>query len=129
MGNKKMNLSSDESKANCLLVADILKTLSHPGRLMILCVLLDGEKSVSDLEELCGIGQSQVSQFLKRMQYEKIVNFRKDGKFVLYSIADDKISKLIDQFSQIFCQLPSNESDSGCSPKPNVSDVGEGQEQ
>ena len=100
-----MDLSSEESKANCQVVADILKTLSHPGRLMILCVLSDGEKSVSELEELCGIGQSQVSQFLKRMQYEKIVNSRKDGKYVLYSIADKKIIQLIEQFSLIFCPL------------------------
>ena len=104
--NKKIDLTSEAAKENCLYVAEILKTLSHPGRLMILCVLSDGEKSVSQLEELCGIGQSQVSQFLKRMQYENIVKSRKDGKYVLYSIIDQKVIRLIDQFSTIFCPLP-----------------------
>jgi len=102
----ELSLKAEMARNNCHYVAEVLKTLSHPGRLLILCMLSNGEKSVSELEELCGIGQSQVSQFLKRMQYENIVNSRKDGKFVLYSIADHKITALITQLSNIFCELP-----------------------
>ena len=91
-------------------VAEILKTMAHPGRLLILCMLIEGEKSVSDLETSCNISQSQVSQFLKRMQYEQIVDSRKDGKFVLYRIKDPKIISLMKDLSRLFCSVPEDES-------------------
>lgn len=98
-------MTKDKLKENCELVSGILKTLSHPGRLMILCHLGTGEKTVSELEEYCGITQSQVSQFLKRMQYEKLVEHRKNGKFVYYKIQDEKVMSLINQMQAIFCPL------------------------
>lgn len=98
------NLESLEK--NSQYVAEILKTMAHPGRLLILCMLAEGEKSVTDLENMCKISQSQVSQFLKRMQYEQIVDSRKDGKFVLYHIKDQKVIQLMRDLSRIFCALP-----------------------
>lgn len=85
-------------------VAELLKTLAHPARLMILCYLADGEKTVSELEELSEISQSQVSQFLKRMQAEKLVDYRKDGKFVYYRLVDQRIMKLMKSLYGIFCE-------------------------
>ena len=51
-------------------VAEILKLLAHPKRLLILCKLSEGEVSVSDLEKFCNISQSQLSQFLAKMRQE-----------------------------------------------------------
>jgi ArsR family transcriptional regulator, virulence genes transcriptional regulator len=84
-------------------IAALLKTMAHPGRLMILCHLATAEQAVSDLERKCQICQSQVSQFLKRMQYEGIVESRKEGKFVVYKIKDQRILELINSLEKIFC--------------------------
>lgn len=84
-------------------VAKILKTMGHPKRLLLLCLLKDGERSVGELEEACQIVQSQVSQFLKRMEYEGLVKKRRDGNFIYYSIANEQVSQLISQLNSIFC--------------------------
>lgn len=84
-------------------VANLLKTLGHPKRLLILCGLVESEKTVSELEKLCGAGQSQVSQFVKRMQNEGFIKSRKEVNFVYYSIRDQRISSLITEIAKIFC--------------------------
>jgi ArsR family transcriptional regulator, virulence genes transcriptional regulator len=84
-------------------VAKILKTLGHPKRLLMLCALNDGELAVGELEKLCETGQSQVSQFLKRMEGEGLVEHRKDGNFVYYKIKDERIQSLIKHLAQVFC--------------------------
>lgn len=87
----------------CETTAQILKALAHPRRLEILCHLTDGEKSVGDLELLCGASQSAVSQFLARMKAEGLVTARRDDRYVLYKIADAKIFQLIAALHKIFC--------------------------
>lgn len=85
-------------------VAAILKQLSHPQRLLILCSLVEGEKSVGDIEDACGASQSAVSQFLKGMRLEGLIESRRDGKQVYYQIADKRILELIKSLYQIFCK-------------------------
>lgn len=70
--------------------AKYLKTLGHAGRLMIICHLADGEKSVGDLEELLGIRQSAVSQQLGRLRAEDMVRARRSGKAIYYSLSDNR---------------------------------------
>lgn len=85
-------------------VASILKTLGHQKRLLILCTLADGEKSVGDIEKICGAAQSQVSQFLKRMEAEGLINHRREGNYVYYVIKDKRIEQLIQTLGNIFCK-------------------------
>lgn len=84
-------------------VAEIMKLLSHPQRLLILCHLKDQNMSVTDLMELTGLSQSQTSQFLMRMTRERILNSKKVGKFVYYKVSDKRMIKLIKALSNIFC--------------------------
>lgn len=84
-------------------VAALLKHLSHPQRLLILCCLVDGEKSVGEIEDACGASQSAVSQFLKGMRLEELIDSRRDGKLVYYKIVDKRVHKLIKSLYQIFC--------------------------
>ncbi len=93
----------EKMKAKCSDVLTIVKALSHPQRLMIMCYLAEGEKNVSEIQALCEISQSQISQFLNRMQREKLLKIRKEGNFVFYSIADKKVMKLIKSMQNIFC--------------------------
>lgn len=85
-------------------VAALLKHLSHPQRLLILCSLADGEKSVGDIEQACGASQSAVSQFLKGMRLEGLIDFRREGKQVYYQIVDKRVLTLIRSLYDIFCR-------------------------
>jgi DNA-binding transcriptional ArsR family regulator len=93
----------EEMAEKSMEVASILKTLGHPKRLLILCTLSEGEKSVSDIEEVCQASQSQVSQFLKRMENEGLLYSQRNGNHIFYSIKDERILKLINNLSNIFC--------------------------
>jgi ArsR family transcriptional regulator len=83
--------------------AELLKTLSHSGRLMILCNLADGEKSVGELEELLGTRQAAVSQQLARLRKDKLVTHRRDGKTIYYSLADTRAQQVIQLLYSLYC--------------------------
>lgn len=85
-------------------VANLLKQLSHPQRLLILCSLIEGEKSVGEIEQACQASQSSVSQFLKGMRLEGLVQSRREGKQVYYKIVDPRILDLIRSLYSIFCR-------------------------
>ena len=83
--------------------ASFLKALSHEGRLMILCHLTTGEKSVTELENLLESRQAAVSQQLARLRLEGLVSCRREGKAIYYSIADDRVRRMIDLVYDLFC--------------------------
>lgn len=90
--------------ARAAAAADMMKALAHEGRLMILCHLLEGEKSVSELEELIGARQAAVSQQLARLRLEGLVASRREGKAIYYSIGDPRILRVIRTLHSIFCE-------------------------
>ena len=83
--------------------SEFLKALAHESRLMILCDLLRGEKSVGELEALLTRRQSAVSQQLARLRLEGLVSARRDGKTIYYSIASDKARSIIGALYDSFC--------------------------
>ena len=83
--------------------ATLLKTLSHGGRLMILCHLTSVEKSVTELEEKLQSRQAAVSQQLARLRLEGLVTARRDGKQIYYSLNDPRAAKIIALVYDIFC--------------------------
>lgn len=96
----------DEMESNAQHAAAFLKTLAHEGRLMILCHLGSGEKSVGELEDLLGIRQAAVSQMLARLREEGLVTTRRDGKTIYYSLANDNTSRVIALLYEMFCAKP-----------------------
>jgi DNA-binding transcriptional ArsR family regulator len=84
--------------------SELLKALSHESRLLILCLLTDGEKSVSELEELMSMPQAAVSQQLARLRFDRLVQTRRDGRTIYYSIADDDVAALIGMLQEFFCK-------------------------
>jgi ArsR family transcriptional regulator len=82
---------------------EFLKALAHESRLLILCDLLAGEKSVGELEEFLSLRQSTVSQQLGRLRLEGLVAARRDGKTIHYSIANDKVRAVIGVLYHTFC--------------------------
>ncbi|MFP4304060.1 metalloregulator ArsR/SmtB family transcription factor [Rhodosalinus sp.] len=88
---------------NAAQAAAYLKTLAHEGRLMVLCHLGSGEKSVGELEDLLGMRQAAVSQMLARLREERLVATRRDGKTIHYRLADDATREVIGLLYALFC--------------------------
>ncbi len=84
--------------------ATFLKALSHEGRLMIMCHLSSGEKSVTELEQLLSSRQAAVSQQLARLRLEGLVNARRDGKAIYYSLSEPRAERLIGLLYDMFCK-------------------------
>ncbi len=76
-------------------IAAFLKAMSHEGRLLILCHLAGGEKSVTELEGLLGQRQAAVSQQLARLRLEGLVSTRREGKAIYYSLHDPRVMSLL----------------------------------
>lgn len=83
--------------------AAFLKALAHEGRMMIMCHLISGEKSVTELEQLLSSRQAAVSQQLARLRLERLVHARRDGKAIFYSIQDIKVLKTVCLMHEMFC--------------------------
>lgn len=86
--------------------SNFLKAVSHEGRLMILCHLASGEKSVTELEDLLSARQAAVSQQLSRLRLEGLVTPRRDGKTIYYRLTDDRPRKIIEAVYEMFCNVP-----------------------
>lgn len=94
----------DKMVANAMQATNFLKAISHEGRLIILCHLASGEKTVTELEELLSARQSSVSQQLSRLRLEGLVTPRRDGKAIYYSLADDRPKQIIEVVYDLFCR-------------------------
>jgi len=94
----------DELLAQARKASELLKALSHETRLLILCLLTEGEKSVSELEEIINIPQANVSQQLARLRLDELVTTRRDGRMIYYRIANDETREIITSLHQLFCK-------------------------
>jgi DNA-binding transcriptional ArsR family regulator len=93
--------------ANAQEASTFLKALSHEARLVILCVLIDGEKSVGDLEKLLMLRQPAVSQQLARLRADNLVGARREGKNIYYSLARPEVREIVESLHRSFCAVPS----------------------
>lgn len=87
----------------CDEVAGVLKYLSHPQRLILLCKMAEAPKTVGELQEACGLSQSLTSQFLAKMKAEGLIASEKEGKFVTYRITDERVLKVMTALQKVFC--------------------------
>lgn len=88
--------------------SNFLKALSHESRLLLLCLLAERERSVSDLENILSLRQSAVSQQLARLRYDGMVDTRRDGKTIYYSLANEDVRRVIGVIYDIFCAADPN---------------------
>ena len=94
----------DKLANNAVRAANFLKAISHEGRLMILCYLASGEKSVTELEELLSARQAAVSQQLSRLRTEGLVTPRREGKVIYYSLSDKRSTQIMEVVYDLFCR-------------------------
>lgn len=98
------DVQADEMLVQARAAAAFLKALAHEGRLMILCHLSAGEKSVTELEQLLSSRQAAISQQLARLRLEGLVVCRREGKAIFYSIGDPKVSRMVALVYDMFCR-------------------------
>ena len=97
-------LDLDTLVANARGASEFLKALSHEARLMILCLLVDGEKSVTEIEQTLSLRQPAVSQQLARLRVDDLVEARRDGKNIYYSLARTEVRDVIEALHRAFCK-------------------------
>jgi DNA-binding transcriptional ArsR family regulator len=83
--------------------SDFLKAMSHESRLLLLCLLAERERSVTELEEILSLRQANVSQQLARLRLDGLVDTRRDGKAVYYHLASEDVRRMIAVIYDIFC--------------------------
>lgn len=83
--------------------AEGLKALAHPTRLLAVCNIGDGEKSVGELEAYLGTTQSNISQHLAKLRDKDILVTRKEGNQVFYRLKDRKVLNLINSLQALYC--------------------------
>jgi DNA-binding transcriptional ArsR family regulator len=99
----------------------LLKALSHEARLMIMCLLMEGERSVTDLERALGRRQAAVSQQLARLRLDGLVRARREGKTIFYSIDSERARLLMRTLADAFVNDEDGRPDHGSksdSPAP-----------
>ena len=94
----------DKMMSSALDASNFLKAISHEGRLMILCHLTTGEKSVTELEELLSARQAAVSQQLSRLRLEGLVTPRREGKAIYYRLTDERPKQIMEVVYELFCK-------------------------
>jgi Predicted transcriptional regulators len=81
----------------------LLKAMSNEHRLMVLCQLLHGEKSVGELERIIGLSQSALSQHLARLRRDGLVQTRRQAQTIFYSLAGKEAGAVIATLYQLYC--------------------------
>ena len=84
--------------------SDFLKAVAHENRLVILCLLSERERSVTELEGLLALSQATVSQQLARLRHEGLVDTRREGRAIYYRLADETTSQFIQAIYDKFCR-------------------------
>lgn len=99
-----MNITDFASSAKT--AAALLRALGNDRRLMILCQLSTGEKTVSALEPLVGLRQSALSQHLAKLRRERLVGTRREGQHVYYRLVSPEARQLIEALAGLYCPTP-----------------------
>lgn len=96
-------ISTDPMDEAAAEAAEVLKALSNPGRLRILCALVPGDLTVGELEQALGASQSYVSGQLLRLRNEGLVTCERDGRSMRYRLEDPRIRPLLERIYELFC--------------------------
>jgi ArsR family transcriptional regulator, virulence genes transcriptional regulator len=100
------DIDVDALIASAQQASGFLKALAHEARLLILCLLIDQEKSVTEIEEILSLRQPAISQQLARLRADGLVETRREGKNIFYSLARPEVREVIGSLHRAFCQQP-----------------------
>ena len=98
-----MDMDLKEMRSHAQRASRLLKAMSNERRLMVLCHLSLGERSVGELERLVGLSQSALSQHLARLRQDKLVDTRRDKQTIYYSLSSPEVRAIMGTVYEIFC--------------------------
>jgi DNA-binding transcriptional ArsR family regulator len=98
-----VGLDPDAMRRNADEAAALLKALANGQRLRILCLLLDGERSVSDMNAFMTLSQSALSQHLARLRQDGLVSTRREAQTIYYALAPGPALQVIEALHDIYC--------------------------
>ena len=101
--NKKDDIDLEQMAQSAGRASALMKTLGHKDRLMILCHLADGEKSVGEIAGLLEISQTPLSQHLSRMRKENLVETRREAQTIYYSLKSGEAQRIVEVLYELFC--------------------------
>ncbi len=97
-------MNIDAVKSNAGEAADFLKSMANDRRLVVLCELLQGERTVGELEAVADLSQSALSQHLAKLREAGLVKTRRQAQTVHYSLADSGVRRLIGVLHDLYCR-------------------------
>lgn len=97
--------AGDAMAAQADAAADLLKALANPHRLRVLCLLIEGERSVSQINERVPLSQSALSQHLAVLREKGLVDTRKQAQTVFYRVAEGPVHRIIQTLHEIYCPV------------------------
>ncbi len=98
-----MDMDLKEMRRHAQRASRLLKAMSNERRLMVLCHLSLGERSVGELERLVGLSQSALSQHLARLRRDKLVDTRRDKQTIYYSLSSPEVRAIMGTVYEVFC--------------------------
>lgn len=98
------DMNMGELQARALRAAGLLKAMSNPVRLMVLCQLAESEKSVGELEKIAAVSQSALSQHLALLRERGLVRSRRDGQSVYYTLDGPEAPALLAALYEVYCR-------------------------
>jgi DNA-binding transcriptional ArsR family regulator len=101
-----MNIDIQQMSSSADLASQLLKALANPHRLMIVCQLIDTERSVGELARLLGLRDSTVSQHLALLRKDGLVAARRDGQTIWYTISSGPARALLETLYKVYCAAP-----------------------
>jgi len=99
-----MQGNTEKMQKRALEVSEFLKCFGSPHRLLVLCQLVEGEKSVTQLIEATGISQTSMSQHLSKLKTEGLIDFRREHRTLYYSISNPAVMNIMNALFDIFCK-------------------------
>ncbi len=100
---KETQFNPEQMASAAAEASELMRTLGHRDRLMVLCHLISGEKSVGELAGLLEIPQSPLSQHLARMRKEDLVTTRREAQTIYYSIASSEATRMVELMHELYC--------------------------
>ncbi|MCW9033430.1 MAG: metalloregulator ArsR/SmtB family transcription factor [Alphaproteobacteria bacterium] len=94
-----------DMQKNAQRASNLLKAMSNEHRLMVLCQLLHGERSVGELEEIIGLSQSALSQHLARLRKDDLVQTRRSAQTIYYSLEGEEAKRVIETLYSLYCAV------------------------
>ena len=95
---------TEKNELQLLQLAELYKVFGDSTRIRILCALFEAEMCVCDIAGLLGMTQSAISHQLRVLKQSKLVKYRRDGKTIFYSLADDHVRTMIDMGMEHLCE-------------------------